>query len=445
MLVMKKDIFGHIRFKIYEKPRTNLTKLTAKISAIIMMLMGLNYIADAQTSIISKNEPELRLAEIDSNTIKLRNRLYSNVDAGDLNIYGFEENDVPIYADSVIKYRLSLLESEIPLDLNDEVIPFINLYSVRKRALVSKVLTLSKFYFPIFEEIFDREKIPMEMKYLAVIESALNQNAVSRVGATGLWQFMAPTGKMYGLKVNPTLDERREIIRSTEAAVKYFKDSYRIYGDWLLVIASYNCGPGNVNKAINRSGGLRNFWQIMPYLPRETRSYVPAFIAATYVFNYASEHNIYPADIAVSRNLDTVMVDNRFSLSQLSKALDLPVEDIILLNPSLRRGYIPFSNEKIVLTLPYQYAVKFAQLDYSSYVEEDRHLIAAVEESRVYAKKHGNSSKRITYTVKRGDLLGNIARKHNVSVAEIMNWNRKINKSHKIMPGQKLLIFPNRT
>ncbi len=187
-------------------------------------------------------ETRYRIAQIDSNTLKLRNKMYPSVYQGDLNIYGYNEGDVPVFPDSAYAYRLSLLETEIPLEYNKHVRSYIDLYAVRKRKLVSKVLATSKYYFPIFEEVFDRENIPLEMKYLAVIESALNLNAVSPVGATGMWQFMAPTGRIYGLRTDNSIDERRDLIRSTEAAVKYFKNSYRIYGDskYYLEVAKAN-------------------------------------------------------------------------------------------------------------------------------------------------------------------------------------------------------------
>ncbi|MES2726888.1 MAG: transglycosylase SLT domain-containing protein [Bacteroidota bacterium] len=382
------------------------------------------------------------LASIDSNTIKLRNKLFPVVWQGDLNIYGFDENEVPIYSDQDIKARLNLLESEIPLDYNENVRPYIDLYTVRKRKLLAKVLTLSKLYFPIIEEIFDREGIPLEMKYLAVIESALNHGATSPVGAAGMWQFMVPTGKMYGLKTTSALDERRDFIKSTEASVKYFKNSYRVYGDWLLVIASYNCGVGNVNKAIRKSGGKRNFWSIMPYLPRETRGYVPAFIAATYAMNYASEHNIYPTELDLNYHTDTVLVDNRYSLEQLSMALEMPLDELKQLNPSLRKGFIPFTGEKISLTLPYNKVIKFSSINnFDNLNLVDEHLIAlADKQDKNYHKKH--KQEKIYYKVKRGDLLASIAEQYDVSIKQLKKWNRI--KSSKLKKGQRLTIYPNK-
>lgn len=394
----------------------------------------------AQQNVITLLETEKTIAEIDSLTLKLRNKLYQRTDIGEENIYGFNEDEIPEYADSAYQYRLKLIESEIPLDYNPYVKAYIDLYAVKKRKLISKVLATSKFYFPIFEEILDRENLPLELKYLAVIESALNQNAVSHAGAVGLWQFIAPTGRMYGLKTNAFVDERREIIKSTEAAAAYLKNSYRIYKDWLLVIASYNCGPGNVNKAIRLSGGKTNFWEIMPYLPKETRGYVPAFIAATYIMNYAAEHNLYADDsFFIYPHLDTILVDNTLSLEKLALALNTTKEEILQYNPSLRKGAIPFSNDKICLTLPYHYAVKAAML------QGNEDLNTNIN-NRIYlaSKNTGNSktASKIVYTVKPGDVLSKIARKYNVSIAELKQWNRGKIKGNSVQKGQKLNIYP---
>ncbi len=408
------------------------------LKKILYIIIGVTFInAVGAQSIMSDNS--VFLASIDSNTIKLRNKLFPTVWQGDLNIYGFEENEVPVYSDEDIKTRLSLLESEIPLDYNDQVRPYIDLYTVRKRKLLAKVLTLSKLYFPTIEEIFDREGIPLEMKYLAVIESALNHAATSPVGAAGMWQFMAPTGNMYGLKTTSNLDERRDFIKSTEASVKYFKNSYRVYGDWLLVIASYNCGVGNVNKAIRKSGGKRNFWAIMPYLPRETRGYVPAFIAAAYAMNYASEHNIYPAELELNYHTDTIQVDNRYSLDQLSMALDIPLAELKTLNPSLKRGYIPFTGSKITLTLPYNKIIKFSAINNLENLNLADEQLMALANSRPKVKPVPET---IFYRVQKGDLLASIANEYDVTVKQIKKWNRL--KTNKVKKGQRLKIYTNK-
>lgn len=408
------------------------------LKKIIFILIGIiaSNIIIAQTAL---SDNSIFLATIDSNTVKLRNKLFPIVWQGDLNVYGFEENEVPVYSNEDIKTRLSLLETEIPLDYNDQVRPYIDLYTVRKRKLLAKVLTLSKLYFPTIEEIFDREGIPLEMKYLAVIESALNHAATSPVGAAGMWQFMAPTGNMYGLKTTSNLDERRDFIKSTEASVKYFKNSYHVYGDWLLVIASYNCGMGNVNKAIRKSGGKRSFWEIMPYLPRETRGYVPAFIAATYAMNYASEHNIYPTELDLNYHTDTVQVDNRYSLEQLSMALDISVEEIKHLNPSLRRGYIPFTANKVSLTLPYNKIIKFASVNNIENLNLADEQLMALANSKIKVVK---DTEKIFYKVRRGDLLASIANEYNVTVKQLKKWNSI--KGTKLKKGQRLKIYTNK-
>lgn len=412
----------------------------------IVSLLLFSVALDAQPLSIgvASSANEVAIAKIDSATLKLRNKLYHFVDAGELNTYGFEQGEIPVYSDSVIALRLSLLETEIPLEYNAQVRTYIDLYANRRRALISKVLTTSQFYFPIFEEVFDRENVPMEFKYLAVIESALNQKAISPVGAAGLWQFMPATGRIYGLRTDAYLDDRKDIIKSTEAAVKYFKDSYAIYKDWLLVIASYNCGAGNVNKAIRRSGGKRNIWEIMPYLPKETRGYVPAFIAATYVMNYASEHNIYPKQNEMYMHLDTVMVDNHFSIQKLALAINTTPEEIRALNPSLKKGVIPFSTKGVVLTLPYHQAVRVAALraDTSFQSKVNQEWLALNGSSKL--KSEPTSPEKVIYKVRPGDNLAKIAKKHDVSVAELKKWNKKSIKGGKVIKGQKISIYPNR-
>jgi membrane-bound lytic murein transglycosylase D len=224
--------------------------------------------------------------------------------------------DLPEFPATLVQQRMDALGSQVPLEYNQYVKGFIDLYGRRKKELTSKILTLSDYYFPVFEEILDRNNLPLEMKYLAVVESALNPRALSWAGASGLWQFIYSTGLNYDLQINSYIDERRDVYKSTEAACRYFKDSYALYGDWLLVIASYNCGPGNVNKAIRKSGGKKNFWAIQKYLPMETRGYVPAFVAVAYVMNYAKEHGIYPMPIELEKVVETVSVNNWVTFEQ---------------------------------------------------------------------------------------------------------------------------------
>ena len=401
-----------------------------------IFIFGVSLILSTATSVFAQQQVlpvkanQEMLSLLDSTTLKIRNKLYETPDAGDLNIYGFDPGDVPIYTDSAYAYRLQSLESEIPMDYNEFVRPYIDLYTIKRRKLTSKMLSLSTYYFPIFEEILDREGMPQELKYLAVIESALNPNAVSRVGAAGMWQFMRATGRMYGLSHSNAYDERRDVMKATEAAIKYLRNSYRIYGDWLLVIASYNCGPGNVNKAIKRAGNVKNFWVIQKYLPAETRGYVPAFIGAAYAMNYASEHNIYPStELAIETHTDTVYVDNRYNLRTLATLLDMDIEQIKLMNPALKQGVIPFYQGKIPVTLPYSKAMLLtSMLATPDFKPATDYLLAERKPSPDY----------ILHKVKRGESLSTIARKYRIQANDIKSWNKL--SGNKLTTGKQLKI-----
>lgn len=347
----------------------------------------------------------------------------------------------PHYSEQVYRQRISKINSPVPLTYNDQVSRYIDLYAYRKRDLTSRVMGLSELYFPLFEEVLDREGLPLELKYLAIVESALNPTAVSRVGATGLWQFMYNTGKIYGLKINSYYDERRDPVRSTEAACQYFKDMYEIYGDWLLVIAAYNCGAGNVNKAIRRSGGKTDFWEISHYLPRETRGYVPAFVAVCYVMHYSAEHFIFPVEPSYNYfEVDTVSVPAGITLTRISEAIDLPYDVLEYLNPVYKRGMIPAVEKEAYLRLPV--------MKISDYIDAERNLFAPL----VAESEHGDSltvdDRPFTYEYKRvkdryyirsGDNLSVIAARNGCSVADLKKWNGL--KSNNIYPGRTLAIY----
>jgi membrane-bound lytic murein transglycosylase D len=276
-----------------------------------------------------------------------------------------EEPDTvfPQFHDSVYIDRLERLPVQVDLAYNKMVRNYIRVYTGKRRELVQVVLGLSEYYFPIFDEIFDYHSIPLELKYCSIIESALNPRAVSRARATGIWQFMYGTGRMYGLTINSLVDERRDPIKSTHAAARFMKDLYRIYGDWTLVIAAYNCGPGNVNKAIRRSGGKRNFWDIYYYLPRETRGHVPAFIAATYTMNYHQEHLLYPRPIELPIPADTIMVNDNLHLEQVAAVLGIPIEMLRDINPQYKYDIIPGKEKSYALKIPVKYSMQFLELE----------------------------------------------------------------------------------
>ncbi|MBO6187722.1 MAG: lytic transglycosylase domain-containing protein [Prevotella sp.] len=273
----------------------------------------------------------------------------------------------PVFTKEEYIDRLSRIPSVMEMAYNDVVQKFIDRYSGRLRHSISYMLGASNFYIPIFEEALEAYQLPLELKYLPVIESALNPLAVSRVGATGLWQFMITTGKQYGLQVNSLTDERRDPVKASYAAARYLKDLYRVFGDWNLVIAAYNCGPENINKAIHRSNGEKDYWQIYPYLPKETRGYVPAFIAANYIMTYYSLHNICPMSTRLPAKTDTVMVNRNVHLEQVAEVVGINIDLLRSLNPMYRRDIVPGHTEPCPLRLPQTEVGKFIDMQDSVY------------------------------------------------------------------------------
>ena len=344
------------------------------------------------------------------------------------------------FPDSVYADRLNRLPSLISLPYNHIVRDCIDLYAERKRDLVRYMLGMADFYFPIIEEVLDQHGLPIELKYLAVVESALNPVALSRVGASGLWQFMLPTGKSYGLEINSLVDERRDPKRATEAACAYFKDMYAIYGDWNLVMAAYNCGPGNVNKAIRRAGGKRDFWAIFPYLPRETRSYVPLFIAANYIMNYYCDHNLCPLQTSLPLATDTVMVNNALHLQQVSEVLQLDLATLRALNPQYRRDIIPGNSRPSVLKLPAAATYAFvgqADTIYKHRMEE--YLANLTTNTAGTQSNQAATRERITHVVLRGENLYTIANRYGVTAKDIRKWNGL--GSNRVAKGKRLILY----
>ncbi|MDP4265828.1 MAG: LysM peptidoglycan-binding domain-containing protein [Bacteroidota bacterium] len=400
------------------------------------------------------------------------------------NIYNFPENFVPVYSDSIYDQRIKKLNanSAFKLVYNQDVKAYINVYAVQKRKLTARILGMAKMYFPYFEEKLDKYNMPLELKYLAAVESAINPRAKSPAGAGGIWQFMYGTGIMYNLEETSYVDDRYDPYKATIAACRHMKDLYNMYHDWALVLAAYNSGAGNVNKAIRRAGGIMDFWKIQRYLPKETQAYVPAFIAVVYVMNYAQEHNLYPIlPKYLHFEIDTVHIHQQVSFAQISETLKIPYEDIEFLNPTYKKGIIPFNAEKpYSLVLPknqignfinnetaiYNYKTKEEILQeellakkIAEQLEKEKELalkhdailakrmrksnasdsssdIATSESKRSISKSEDVSRK--THIVKKGETLCQIASKYGCTIYNLKEWNS--GKSKNIMVGSVLYV-----
>jgi membrane-bound lytic murein transglycosylase D len=351
-----------------------------------------------------------------------------------------------VFTDEQYLERIKAMNSVISLSYNSRVQAYINLYSMRRREQVESMLGLSEYYFPIFEEILEEVGVPQELKYLAVIESALNPRARSRAGAVGIWQFMYATGKIYGLHVDSYIDQRQDPILATYASARFMKDLHNMFGDWVLALAAYNCGPGNVRKAIARSGGKRNYWDIYNFLPRETRGYVPAFIAAMYVMEHHKDHNLYVKPSSMPWAIDTVKVHDRLHLQQVADVMDIPLQMLRDLNPQYRRDIVPASPRGHALILPANYAESFIVLQDSIHSHNADKLFNLAEinkspssGSAPVSAAQPPGTNRVTYTVRSGDNLGLIASNHGVTVSQLRAWNGI--SGTMIRAGQRLVIY----
>ncbi len=362
-------------------------------------------------------------------------------------------------SDEVYIKRLSQMPTVIEMPYNQIVRSYINMYTQRRRELVESMLGMSLYYMPIFEQALERHGLPLELRYLPVIESALNPDAVSRVGATGLWQFMLPTARGLGLEINSLVDERRDPYASSEAAAKYLKQLYEMYNDWSLAIAAYNCGPGNVNKALRRAGGEnKDFWSIYYFLPQETRGYVPAFIAANYVMTYYNQHNISPALAKRPIITDSIHVNKRVHFNQVASVLDIPVEELRVLNPQYRKDIIPGDIRPYSLVLPSMQVYSYIMSE-DSIISHDASLYAqrtVVEPTPLdYVDPNMEYTTKLVvkrHKVKRGETLSKIAAKYGVTVGEIKKWNGmrkntvargkvlKINTYQRVATGKKKTV-----
>lgn len=435
------------------------TSLTFLIIAVSLIFSGNAFSQNEKKSTIDSALEYQTLRNFDSllTVWYVKNSIYK--DSTMVPVKGANHNiDI---ADSIIIDRLNKIPSPIEMTYNKEVRDWINMYLKRGQYMMPTFLGLEAYYFPFFEQLLDANDIPIEFKYLPIIESALNPTAVSPAGATGLWQFMYSTGKMYGLEINSFIDERRDPVKSTYAAVNFLGDLYDMYGDWQLVLAAYNCGPGNVNKAIRRAGGKTNFWEIYKYLPKETRGYVPAFIAATYVMTYSKEHNFYPTEIDMPIHTDTIMVTDTLHLMQVAEVMQIPIDQLRDMNPQYKKDIVPGHVKPYPLRLPVENYANFITLSDSIYAYNDSlyfrprtrvtppSYVATSRGSYSYDDDNFDDSpcenislagkSKLTYTVKSGDNFGFIANWYDVSVQELKCWNNK--SSNRLSIGEKLTVY----
>lgn len=387
-------------------------------------------------SLLDGISPETYSQEVTDSLLNIwyLHRQANNMPEGNYNMDSVRfSSDVP---DKVYLERLAKINSFVTLPYNETVRNYIILYAEKMPAKMSKMLALASYYFPIFEETLTKYGMPEELKYMAVIESALNPVAVSRAGAKGMWQFMYTTAKNYGLVINSYVDERLDPFKAADAAARYMYDSYKIFGDWNLAISSYNCGAGNVNKAVRRSGGSKDFWSIYEYLPRETRGYVPAFVGAMYAFTYYKEHGIVPDKVQMPAHLDTFQIHRMLHFQQVHELTGISMQELRDLNPQYVHDIIPGNDREYILRLPLKYSGKFIEVEDSVYTYKAKELFNPTTLQNIASSSNGN---RITYKVKSGDYLGRIATKYHVTVAQLKKWNHLRNNNLSV--GQVLVIY----
>ena len=393
------------------------------------------------------NEPEAEEPEFDytpevaDSLLQLWYRSYAISDFDAVHEYDMDSvrftSDV---SDEEMIRRLADMNSFISLPFNDNVKNYIILYSEKMKERMGRILGLSQYYFPVFEDILSKYSLPLELKYMAIVESMLNPTATSRAGAKGIWQFMYATGRSYGLEITSYVDERMDVEKSMDAAARYLADAYRIFGDWALAMSSYNCGAGNVSKAIRRAGGSMDYWDIYPYLPRETRGYVPAFVGVMYAMTYHQEYGIEPQDVGMPAATDTFEIRKNLHFRQISDVVGVPIEEIETLNPQYFNNIIPGDNHSYILRLPSSWTGAFLAAEPDSLYGYKRDSLLS---SRVIRDVQNSGSKaaqgRIAYRVRSGDYLGKIAGRYGVSVSQLKRWNNL--RSSNIRAGQTLYIY----
>ena len=345
-------------------------------------------------------------------------------------------------SDSVMTERLAAMNPFFALPFNEVVKNYMVVYSEKRGTVMQQAMGLSEYYFPIFEEIFRKYDLPLELKYLAVVESMLKPTATSRAGAKGLWQFMYRTGRTYGLEINSFIDERLDVEKSTDAAARYLRDLYRLLGDWPLAVSAYNCGAGNVNKAIRRAGGKRDFWSVYPYLPTETRGYMPAFVGVMYAFYYSRDYGLEASMVGVPAQVDTFHINRNLHFKQISEVVGIPLQEVEYLNPKYYNDIVPGASGTCILNVPFAWSADFMAADQDSlYLHKASELLSEQVLKDIESGKasSGKGSARTVHVVRSGDTLSHIARRYRTSVKQLMTWNHL--RSDRLSIGQKIYIY----
>ncbi len=416
--------------------------VTLFMLALLVALAGSRL--GAQISISASGDDDSGIVRSLRDMDSLVNTLQVRLALADVDYAGGDTGIIRHFDDSVYIDRLGRLNTVFQLPYNSIIRNHIHVYTDRRSDNFRVMLGLRNYYFPMIEDIFDSYGLPTELKYIAVIESALNPNAVSRAGATGLWQFMHSTGRMYGLTINSVVDERRDPVKATDAAARYLSDLYNTYGDWFLALAAYNCGPGNVNKAIARSGNSRYYWDIYYRLPRETRGYIPQYIAAMYAMNYHHKHNITPLPLEMPVSRDTVIVNRDIHLRQVEAVTGLSYNILRALNPQYRTGLVPGRTSPMPVMLPMPYLTSFIEKQDSIANYRPNVYLATVTPASAAARTQYippdiEGKRRITYRVQSGDNLGYIADWFGVRAADLRHWNNIVRNT--IYAGQDITVF----
>lgn len=431
---MSGNFVYHLALYTRSQPLFGMKHSVAILSILMLSVLSAKATDRDSTEVLLSDDPVLAMLDSLEAAMFMEASRFT-ADTHRLNVMKWGRDTVPRFTEAQYRERMLKLDTKTPFRLvyNDAVHKYIEAYTEKHREKVSYMLGLAELYFPLFEEMLDRYNLPLEFKYLAIVESALNPQARSRSGAVGLWQFMYRTGKIYDLNTTSYLDERSDPYKATEAACQYFQYLYAMFGNWELVLAAYNGGPGTLNKAIRRSGGKRDYWELRRYLPIETQGYVPAFIAVNYVMNHANLHNIYPVKPDFfAYELDTVVVRNRVDLKHISDALQMPYEVTAFLNPTFRTSIVPATQQGIALTLPKR-KVGILVTNMTSFYEAAQPKLSSAEFTA------SSSNDRQIHEVKRGETLSSIAARYRCHVDDICAWNGI--RGHMIREGQDLVLY----